>query len=68
MKYSLLTPLGWEVPLCVAQGMPVARGLLVYIAAWSLLHLSNRIHQGRIRAGVGILVGLARVGRRYHCA
>lgn len=56
------------VPLCVAQGVPIARGLLVYIAAWSLLHLSDRIHQGRIRTGVGILIGLARIGRRYHRA
>lgn len=48
--------------------MPIARGLLVYVAARSLLHLSNRIHHGRVGAGVGILIGLARIGRRYNGA
>lgn len=48
--------------------MPIAWGLLVHVATWSLLHLSDRIHQGRIRAGVGILIGLARIRGRHHRA
>lgn len=54
-----------SVPLCCAQGVAVAGGLLVDVAAGPL-HGPGGLNEGRTGAGVSVWVGLVGVGGGNH--